>query len=289
MIRGVYYEPKKIKEELPSVYYDNIEIASLPGENWLPVFGSAVPNVKPCYYVSDQGRLYSTLAKGGKGGFKSCNPDKKSGYVKTSFALQDDTVSSMMFHKALMLVFDPIPTLNPQKTQVNHLDGNKAKNELSNLDWCTEKENIQHAYEMNLINSKRGEDHHCATHSENLIRKICEGLEKRLDIEQCAIYAGLEPNRDNRRYISRIKRKELWTHISCEYDIPDESYENKPSFTDNEVHRICWLMQDGLSNMEITDILRPGVDNETRYRYNNTISKIRQGRAYTRITQFYEL
>lgn len=62
---------------------------------------------------------------------------------------------NLSVHRLVALTFIPNPNNLPE---VNHIDGNKLNNNVSNLEWCTSKENIEHAFKTGL--KKTGEVKH---------------------------------------------------------------------------------------------------------------------------------
>lgn len=110
------------------------------------------------YQVSNLGRIKSKKRvvnnKGTYGG--KCTFNEKIlnttidniGY-KVVVLSKDKIKSRKRVHRIVAKCFIPNP--NGYK-EVNHKDGIKKNSRVDNLEWCTHKENIQHAYKNNLIN-----------------------------------------------------------------------------------------------------------------------------------------
>lgn len=77
---------------------------------------------------------------------------KQDNYWTVTVKTKEGKYVKRSMHRLLMETFVPNP-LN--KAHVNHIDGNKANNELSNLEWTTPQENSQHAIDIGL----KGQDY----------------------------------------------------------------------------------------------------------------------------------
>ena len=64
------------------------------------------------------------------------------------------------------------PTENMYKLEVNHIDGNKKNNSLSNLEWVTSSENKLHAFAKGLNKPRRGERSNFSKLTQNKIELI---------------------------------------------------------------------------------------------------------------------
>ena len=76
--------------------------------------------------------------------------DKATGYYLVTL-VHEDVRKNQFIHRLLAQNFIPNPEGKPQ---VNHIDGVKTNNQLSNLEWVTAKENAQHAVRIGLCDER---------------------------------------------------------------------------------------------------------------------------------------
>lgn len=83
----------------------------------------------------------------------------RQGYIK--YRLYKNGVQRSFYaHRLVALAF--IAGV-PGKEYVNHIDGMKSNNHVSNLEWCTVSENQRHAYDKIGKNMPKGANHHRAS------------------------------------------------------------------------------------------------------------------------------
>jgi len=76
----------------------------------------------------------------------------RNGYYSVSLCQKEGKRITVSIHRLLAIAFIPNPENKPQ---VNHIDGDKLNNKLSNLEWVSHKENLVHASNMGLLKGNR--------------------------------------------------------------------------------------------------------------------------------------
>lgn len=99
------------------------------------------------YLIDENGVVYST--KYGKSRIiKQQNHYK--GYNLVTL-VQKDLKKTLKVHRLVACAYVPNPF---NKEQVNHIDGIKTNNNVSNLEWTTQSENQLHAHKTGLMDDK---------------------------------------------------------------------------------------------------------------------------------------
>lgn len=103
------------------------------------------------YYVTDTGIVYNN-----KRGFLE---EQRGYYSKQGYHYvvlnSGNKHLKIKVSRLVALLYIPNP-LN--KLVVNHIDGNKANDRVSNLEWCTISENTKHAFDTGLAKNDKGFD-----------------------------------------------------------------------------------------------------------------------------------
>lgn len=124
-----------------------------------------VRGYKGLYRVSDSGKVKSYHQDEVNG--KLLRPaDQGYGYLVVSLS-KKSKAKTCLVHRLVAQTFIPNPKNRPE---VNHKDGNKYNNNMTNLEWRTKKGNMRHSARMGL--HAHGDSHVLAKLSDEDVRKI---------------------------------------------------------------------------------------------------------------------
>jgi hypothetical protein len=104
----------------------------------------------PNYMITDKGKVYSKISNKY---LKNCS-DSMGYEIVTLYKYAKKKTRTI--HRLVAEAFIENP-LN--KKEVNHKDGNKQNNNISNLEWVSRSENQKHAFNTGLQKPVRGENH----------------------------------------------------------------------------------------------------------------------------------
>lgn len=184
-------------------------------------------NINNKYEVSSFGRVRDTTHNNKIIPIFDSNKKNRKGqhWKRVSLYFNKDTYFKISVHRLVALAFLGNP---PEKdSQVNHKDGNPENNYYGNLEWVTMSENMQHAFDNNLVTVHIGENRSNSIFTEDDVRAICYLMEKGYKAK--AIYEILFDNmmtynteitrsRIN-NLMKHIRKKTHWKHISVHYNI----------------------------------------------------------------------
>ena len=96
-----------------------------------------IPEGDGTYIVDTEGNIYRKLVP-------ATSPN---GYLRIGLRDKKNSRHWYSVHRIVAKAYIPNEKNLPQ---VNHIDGNKQNNHVENLEWCTQVQNVEHAYRIGL-------------------------------------------------------------------------------------------------------------------------------------------
>ena len=167
---------------------------------WKPVVG-----YEDSYEVSDEGvvRSRDRIIKGGaqiRGRTLRQLVHHKNRYCSVQLC-KDGKATRTQVHRIVAQAFIPNPLNLPM---VNHCDKVRTNNRVSNLEWVTRQENMDHAADVIL----RGEQCHTAKLTEEKVREMRQRYDNRESIKSLAAEYGV-----TYAVAQKAIRRHTWRHV----------------------------------------------------------------------------
>lgn len=163
-------------------------------------------DIKPIYEINKYGQVRNKITG------KHLKPEFNKGYYRYTLRCNDNSYKRMLAHRMVALTF--ISDMTDTDLQVNHIDGNKLNNDVSNLEWVTASYNTRHAYMKGLAKTRRGTRSNFNKHSDEFIDFIVDRIKLG--------YSNKEIRKDLRKYrndyntyaklIYELRTRKKWKH-----------------------------------------------------------------------------
>ena len=176
-----------------------------------------IPEFKDSYQVSNMGRVRSvgrvvTCSDGRVRKYKGrvLKPYvNTSGYERVKLC-NDGRCKVRTVHRLVLETFKP--HVDMSDLEVNHMDGNKLNNHLTNLEWVTGRDNILHAHDTGLVNYKGEGNPHAKLSNADVLEIL-----QRLDTGELHKNIGLDYG-VSKRCISHINTGATWREVREEHE-----------------------------------------------------------------------
>lgn len=228
------------------------------------------------YAVSNLGNLMNI--KTGK--LIEC--DYKKGKYINVYLTTNDGSYQISLHRLVAFYFCRIPKrlidegFTYKDLSVNHKNGIKSCNASFNLEWITQRENMEHAFNTGLCTDIYGEKSHLSNITNEQATQICELIMKKKTNEEISKIMEI-----TEKTIQHIRAKEDWKKISDKYDFPKLGNTVPYTADESKIHEVCKLLQEHKYNdYEIAEMT--GMDR--RY-----INDIRNKKRRTDISSQYNI